>query len=215
MTGTARQNLLLSGRTPRRNIYRFTKCAQSSLFVGYTGKIHVRTYKWYGNGFRTDEDSRAFDTLGTDDNGYNFSWNNLDLTLGVKAVVGDFDGDGRDDIAVLRVMLQYTEQYMDDQDSYDLSFSNYVFGAFVDWYSFDNGSIKPNYHGHSNGSQPWNYGDNGNGWVGIRTTKMWAPRLDQVGISDNDDFTRKPGQVQTAVLHQAPDRRKSFALPLY
>ncbi len=159
----------------------------NSFFAGYTGKIHVRTYKWNGSGFQTEEDVRGFDILGGNDDDYH-RWRDLDLTLGVKAAVGDFDGDGRDDIAVLRVMLQYTEFFNHVNDSF--SYSNYVFGAFVDWYSFDTGSIKPNYHGHSNSGRydnNWNYGDNKNGWVGIRTTNMWMPHFDQVGIPVGDD----------------------------
>ena len=44
----------------------------------------------------------------------------------VSMSVGDFDGDGGDDIAVLRVMLQYTEQFTFDNDVnlVGLSYSN-------------------------------------------------------------------------------------------
>ena len=159
----------------------------SSLFCGYTGKIHLRTYKWNGSGFQTEEDVRVFDILGGRSDNDN-RWNDIDLPLGVKAAVGDFDGDGRDDIAVLRVMLQYTEHYIYDHSSQHIGFeySNFVFGAFVDWYSFDTNSIKPVYHGHSDGSNPWNYGDNKNGWVGIRTTNIGMGTFNDHGINGDD-----------------------------
>lgn len=35
--------------------------------------------------------------------------------VGVKAAVGDFNGDGRDDIAVMKVMINYTEHYEADE----------------------------------------------------------------------------------------------------
>ena len=43
-------------------------------------------------------------------------WNNMDIPLGVKVAAGDFDGDGHDELAVLRVMLQYSEQYSSYSD---------------------------------------------------------------------------------------------------
>ncbi|MBR1437377.1 MAG: hypothetical protein IJ587_02450, partial [Synergistaceae bacterium] len=145
-----------------------------TMFSGYTGHIHVKIYKWDGSGFQAEEDSRAFDmhkfTFDVDRKMY---WHDIDLPLGVKAAVGDFDGDGRDDIAVLRVMLQCTELVRPNGNATSFSFSNYVFGAFVDWYTFDYGSIKPKYNAHSQGSHPWNYGDNANGWVGIRAENIW------------------------------------------
>ena len=162
----------------------FTNFAgNNSLFVGYTGKIHVKTYKWNGSTFQTEEDVRGFDMddVVYGDGGDDRKWNNIDLPLGVKAAVGDFDGDGHDDIAVLRVMLQYTEQR-----GSDFQYSNFVFGAFVDWYTFDKDSIKPKYNGHSNSGGKWNYGDSKNGWVGIRTTGMGMPWFDNEGISNND-----------------------------
>ena len=56
----------------------------------------------------------------------------------MKAAVGDFEGDGRDDIAVLRVMLEYWQVKW--------RFNDLLFGAYVDWYTFDQGSIKPKYN---------------------------------------------------------------------
>ena len=32
---------------------------------------------------------------------------NIAIPVGVKAAVGDFNGDGRDDIAVMKVMIHY------------------------------------------------------------------------------------------------------------
>ena len=151
-----------------------------SLFVGYTGSIHVKTYKWDGSTFKTEEDVHDSNiyrqTNGPDVGKY---WFDIDVALGVKAAVGDFDGDGRDDIAVLRIMLQYTEQYYWKSNFLFLeSYSNFVFGAFVDWYTFNHGSIKPNYNRHTT-----NYGDHTNGWVGIRTTNMRMPSLQDEGIA--------------------------------
>ena len=101
----------------------------------------------------------------------------------MKAAVGDFDGEGFDDIAVLRIMLQYSERY--GRDGFD--YSNFVFGAFVDWYTFDNGSIKPKYNAHTT-----NYGDNSNGWVGIRETAIGRPMFRNIGISETN--TSQPNQ---------------------
>ena len=159
----------------------------SSLFCGYTGKIHLRTYKWNGNGFQTEEDVRGFDILGGRSDDYH-KWNDIDLPLGVKAAVGDFDGDGRDDIAILRVMLQYSEYYNYAYSPHvGFEYSNFVFGAFVDFYLFDKGSIKPNYYWHTDESS-WrnhaNYGDNRNGWVGIRTTNIGMGMFTEHGIND-------------------------------
>ena len=167
-------------------------------FRGYTGHIHVKIYKWDGSGFQTEEDSRAFDQHKFAlDKDRGMLWHDIDVPLGLKAAVGDFDGDGRDDIAVLRVMLQYTEQMRYYTIKTSFSFSNFVFGAFVDWYTFDYGSIKPKYNAHSKGSHPWNYGDNANGWVGIRAENIWlTDNLFDKKYNDLDnllkDFYLKP-----------------------
>ena len=195
------------GKTEFAVIYRDTSPSNSrysefadnySLFVGYTGKIHVKTYKWNGSGFQTEEYVRVFDLYYRTKDDYN-TWNDIDLPLGVKAAVGDFDGDGRDDIAVLRVMLQYTEHYKYFHDgSVQFLYSNFVFGAFVDWYTFDYGSIKPKYNAHNNGPQPWNYGDNRNGWVGIRTTNINMLMFSQRGISETDTSQGNQNKIRQA-----------------
>ena len=153
------------------------------VFVGYTGKIHVKTYKWNGATFQTEEDVQTFDAYQTENStaGDRKQWNNIDLTLGAKAAVGDFDGDGYDEIVVLRVMLQYSEQYDWTLDTFQ--YSNFVFGGFVDLYTFDRGSIKPKYNAHQyKNYQAPNYGDNANGWVGIRTTGINMPWFNQAGV---------------------------------
>lgn len=156
----------------------------SSSFRGYTGRIHVRTCKWNGSDFQTEEDVRAFDSFTNDYSHFTgMYWFYSTITLGVKAAVGDFDGDGRDDIAVLRVMLQDTEEYPTDLPW--RYYTNFVFGAFVDWYSFDEGSIKPIYHGHSN-----NDNSNSNGWVGVSTK-------DHVGGNLHDNEANNENQIRT------------------
>ena len=187
--------------TTPNNFERFSMLPATSyfLFVGYTGKIHVKTYKWNGGGYSTEEDVQAFDAYSSEnDSDRNMHWNNLDLPLGVKATAGDFDGDGRDDIAVLRIMLQCSEYYNFNDDTF--WYSNFVFGGFVDWYTFNSGSIHPNYRAHSweptdpttVGSQPPNYGVNQNGWVGIRSTgNMWLGRISQIGIDVDNE--KQPG----------------------
>ena len=152
-----------------------------SLFSGYTGKIHVKTFKWNGSSFRTEETVQGFDMIKNPPESLGQRFNDIDIPLGVKAVVGDFDGDGYDDIAVLRVMLQYSECYASGRVR-TFSYSNFVFGAFVDWYTFDRGSIKPKYNAHPN-----NYGGAANGWVGIRATNISMPFFAQAGVSQNDN----------------------------
>ena len=103
--------------TPSDNNF-VTFADNNSLFVGYTGKIHVKTYKWNGSSFQTEEDVQTFDSDGIEAStaGDGKKWNNMDIPLGVKVAAGDFDGDGHDELAVLRVMLQYSEQYSSYSD---------------------------------------------------------------------------------------------------
>ncbi len=49
--------------TPSDNNF-VTFADNNSLFVGYTGKIHVKTYKWNGSSFQTEEDVQTFDSDG-------------------------------------------------------------------------------------------------------------------------------------------------------
>ena len=168
-------------------------------WYGYTGRIHVETYKWdpykfalSGNKFITQEDVQAYDKYNlTYDSRASFIfgwWVDSDAPIGVKAAVGDFDGDGRDELAVLRVMLQWSKygKYNDPERGgiwkpYD---SNLVFGAFVDLYTFKQGSITPEYHAHST-----NYGSNGNGWVGFRTDSQDGKKdMAYIELTDYSNF---------------------------
>ena len=63
-----------------------------------------------------------------------------------------------------------------------------MFGGFVDLYTFDRGSIKPKYNAHTYKEigRPANYGDNANGWVGLRTTGITMPLFREAGVSQSD-----------------------------
>gem|GEM_PF-2861282 len=190
--------------SPNDNRYKWFYPAHF-VFLGYTGKIHVRTCKWNGSDFQTEEDVRGFDSWDLYNEHFWYeSFRYIDLPLGVKAAAGDFDGDGRDDIAVLRVTLKYTERNgYHNGNVVSFSYSDLVFGGFVDWYNFDEGSIKPIYHGHSN-----NDNSNSNGWVGTSTTNMQMPLYSQVGTTsesqENQNKIRKRYFLEPITGEQKP-----------
>lgn len=106
----------------------------------------------------TDEKTDTFKVYGK----YHYKYateRTYDITfsVGVKAAVGDFNGDGRDDIAVMRVMISYKEHLVvnnkpskrDDTSwrtkVFWLDIEDMSYGASIDLYTFDTGSTMPNY----------------------------------------------------------------------
>lgn len=144
----------------------------------WTGKIHIFVHKWNDGGF--DVTTRLGDSLyeckelSKETHKYYGYWGisggewYISFPVGVKAAVGDFNGDGRDDIAVLRVMINYTEHYSQDEELIDknqvssvndlwLDIKDMHYGAAVDLYTFDTGSTMPHYFpraGHVHTSIP-------------------------------------------------------------
>ncbi len=166
---------------------------QHTFFVGYTGRIHVKTYKWNGGSFRSEEDVQTLDSESVERRTFLelLDCREYNMPIGVKATVGDFDGDGRDDIAVLRVMLQTERYYSRWHTTWLLPpYLSLAFGAYVDWYTFDYRSIKPIYNGIGTPTRYWNH-NNSSGWVGVSTKDVDLPSTSEAGINQDGDHSQE------------------------
>ncbi|MBQ9573980.1 MAG: hypothetical protein IJR27_01740, partial [Synergistaceae bacterium] len=185
---------------------------KDTFFVGYTGRIHVKTYKWNGGSFRSEEDVQTLDSESVERRTFLelLDCREYNMPIGVKAAVGDFDGDGRDDIAVLRVMLQTERNYSRWGTDWLLPpYLSLAFGAYVDWYTFDYGSTHPIYNGIGTPTRYWNH-NNSSGWVGVSTRDVDLPSTDDAGIDqeghsqENENKIRKLYFLQPLTGEQNP-----------
>ena len=93
------------------------------------GKINVRVYKWNNGSFKSENSNISYNNTST----------NYVFILGLRAAKVDFDGDGKDEIAVLLIACRHIISGF-----LQISTVESVFPYLSRWYC-DQGPIKPKY----------------------------------------------------------------------
>ena len=128
----------------------------ANIFEGLTGGVNVVTHKWDGSTFQTVSARKTYDRydardwhVGGDANGDDALEVRYYLPVAVKAVAADMNGDGRDEIVVQKMVLDFQERN-DDYYTEDVA-STWKFYMYyycvrncIDVWNFDRGSIQAN-----------------------------------------------------------------------
>ena len=120
-------------------------------FDGLTGGINVVTHKWNGSTFQTSSARKTYDTYSSNNERWHSDYMGYTCTLFIyyyfpvaaRAIVADMNGDGRDEVVVQRMSLNFCDDNTIFPDGHeDHSFRHFMVETCIDVWNFDAGSFK-------------------------------------------------------------------------
>ena len=147
-----------------------THNSNDAWWSGLSGAIRILTHKWNGTTFTHTESINTFDSSVLEEKNYRCI---IKATLGVKAVGADLDGNGRDEVVILRTGLRFDRFW-----GRGGSGSPFVYEmvSTINVFEFDYGSLNP--------KEPWqpitNWQQSRNVWINIPLSSCFI-QLNQDG----------------------------------